>query len=414
MPDHDVPITWHVVATSHWPAPPFWMAFYTLLEIEACPRRWALRTPDYPSLWDGHGYPQLPALPAIEGIIVHSAIDRITKAFADHGCSSVHDPSAIEALKRLGGYTALITDLTNDAMAHYRQNPRAQAVLDGIRRKLLARASELRSRIQRQVSHLDPGARRAKNTRSLHKTGAGNRFPLTEGWYPEIELRSADLRWHGVVDLLTIAPDYCEIRDFKTGAAKEQDQVQVRIYALLWARDRELNPDSRLVNTLVLSYDDRQLHLNAPTADELTALETELKARTAKALSELASAIPKANPSPENCAYCPVRHLCDPYWSWLGSDQYAPPEPTSPFGDIEITITQRHGSTSWDATVGRPPDLQPVLLRTANPSFQLRPGQRLRVLNAHMTKPQQQDPGGELLPSVITTGDATEMFLRPE
>ncbi len=390
------------------------MAFYNLLEIEACPRRWALRSARYPSVWDRDGYPQLPALPALEGIIVHSAIDRITKALADRGCNSIREASAIEALKELGGYTVLITELTNDALADYRQNPRAQAVLDGLRRKLVARASDLRTRIQRQVSKLDPGARRAKMTRGHQKGDAAIRSPLTDGAYPEIELRAPDLRWHGVVDLLTVTASHCEIRDFKTGAAKEQDQVQVRIYALLWAHDRERNPASRLVNTLVLSYDDRQLELGGPTADELTSLETDLKARTVKALSALSGSTPTANPSAENCAYCPVRHLCDPYWKWLESDAYTPPEQASPFGDIEITITQRHGSTSWDATTGRPPNFQPVLLRTANPSFQLRPGQRLRVLNAHLTKSQQQDPDGEVLPSVITAGEATEMFLRPE
>jgi PD-(D/E)XK nuclease superfamily len=414
MPDPDIPITWHVVAPSRWPAPPHWMAFYNLLEIEACPRRWALRSAHYPSLWAGDGYPQLPALPAIEGIIVHAAIDRITKALADRACQSIRDASAIEAMKELGGYTVLISELTNNALAHYHQNPRARAVLDGLRRKLVSRASELRSRIQRQVSRLDPGARRAKLTRGPRKTGTESRFPLTEGSYPEIELRSTDLRWHGVVDLLTVAPGCCEIRDFKTGAAKDQDQVQVRIYALLWARDNELNPGSRLVDTLVLSYDDRQLEVAAPSAADLTSLESELKARTATALSALSSGSPKANPSAENCAYCPVRHLCDPYWNWLASDERPPLDPTSPFGDIEITITRRHGSTSWDATAGTPPNLRPGLLRSANPSFQLRPGQRIRVLNAHITTPQPANVDGPEQPSVVTVGETAEMFLRSE
>jgi PD-(D/E)XK nuclease superfamily len=414
MPNLDVPIAWHVVAPSRWPSPPEWMAFYNLLEIEACPRRWALRTAHYPSVWGRPGYPPLPALPALEGIIVHSAIDRITNALADRGCNSIRDASAVEALKELGGYTVLITELTHDALTAFGQNPRARGVLEGLRRKLVARASELRTRIQRQVSRLDPGARRAKMTRGAPKSESATRPPLTEGAYPEIELRSHDLRWHGVVDLLTVTASYCEIRDFKTGAAKERDQLQVRIYALLWARDSERNPANKLVDTLVLSYDDRQLKLGGPTADQLTSLEADLKARTATALSALSNNSPAANPSVENCAHCPVRHLCDPYWNWLGSDAYTPPEPTSPFGDIEITITQRHGSASWDATAGRPDHLEPVLLRIANPSFQLRRGHRLRVLNAHITKPQQQDPEGELIPSVITAGEATEMFLRPE
>jgi hypothetical protein len=51
---------------STWPQLPRWMSFSALLEIEACPRRWALKSATYPSVWNGRGYPRIPQSAAIE------------------------------------------------------------------------------------------------------------------------------------------------------------------------------------------------------------------------------------------------------------------------------------------------------------------------------------------------------------
>lgn len=405
MPSDAHPDASHVVAPTQWAPAPIWMSFSTLLEIEACPRRWALRTAQYPSVWDRPGYPPLPQIAAIEGLLVHGAIDRITNALADAGCPAIRDPRSIEVLRQLGGYTSIIAALLDKALTDFEGNPRAASALDSIRLKLTSRIPELRSRVQRQVSRIDPTVLRTSITSPPSNRAAESRLPLSHGAYPEIHVRVPQLQWHGVIDLLTIADASCEIRDFKTGAIKEQDQLQIRIYALLWARDKELNPSARLVDMLVVSYDTREVRAPGPDQAALLHLEADVQRRTRTALAAIAEHPSVSNPSIENCAHCYVRHLCNDYWEWLPRRG---PVPTSPrFDDFEVRITGRHGPSSWD---GRTVSDEPILLRTANPNLDLGPGQSVRILNAHRSGPQKEDE----TPLVITLGTSSEVFFLAE
>ena len=85
--------------------------------------------------------------------------------------------------------------------------------------------------------------------------------------------------------ILTLSATHCEIRDFKTGTPKDEHQFQLLIYALLWWRDRDLNPSARLANRLIVSYDDRDIEIQAPGVDVLCSTEEELRKRTTAALA---------------------------------------------------------------------------------------------------------------------------------
>jgi hypothetical protein len=99
---------------------------------------------------------------------------------------------------------------------------------------------------------------------------------LTAGVFAEIELRATQAGWKGKVDLLVISPDACEIVDFKTGAQDEQHRFQIRVYALLWSRDNELNPSGRLATRLILRYSGADVDVVPPTRAELDDLEREV------------------------------------------------------------------------------------------------------------------------------------------
>ncbi len=249
--------------------------------MEACPRRWALKAAQYPEVWEQRGYPRVPQAAALEGIVVHSAIERIVSALAERGCASLRDEKAIETLKELGGYTEVIGNCIVIAVRQYQGNPRAESVLDNVRRGLATRVPELRSQVQRQVSRIQPSARATRAIGATIQLERKVRFQVPDGSHPEVELRVPELAWHGIVDLLALSKVSCEIRDFKTGSMKEVDELQLRIYALLWARDRDLNPSGRLADKLVLSYNDRDVEVAAPSNEALVLLEREISSRTA-------------------------------------------------------------------------------------------------------------------------------------
>lgn len=70
------PEIWTAERPSRWPEAPRNMSVTAVSEIEACPRRWALRHADYPKLWGGYGYPPRVHMGALLGSITHLASTR--------------------------------------------------------------------------------------------------------------------------------------------------------------------------------------------------------------------------------------------------------------------------------------------------------------------------------------------------
>lgn len=89
------------------PDPPDFWSYSSLREVQACPRRYVLGHSQYPELWDGRGYPQLPHVAALFGEIVHDALARIIPALARAGCSAIDSPNAVAVLRGLGGYSVI-------------------------------------------------------------------------------------------------------------------------------------------------------------------------------------------------------------------------------------------------------------------------------------------------------------------
>ncbi len=242
---------WIAASPISWPSEPDDLTFSTLKEIEVCPRRWALSSASYPSLWDNRGYPQKLHLKALAGTVVHAALETVTKELVGAGCPSVFDASAVMVLQRLGGLTKVIARAIDQLAARIGSNPRAARLTDHFIRSLRAQSPELRGRVQTML------ARRVLLVGSNGGVGGNSRRdrgPLGPGVYCEIELRVPQMRWKGRADLVTIDSESCVITDFKTGESSADHELQLKIYALLWSRDEVLNPGALLASRLVLAY----------------------------------------------------------------------------------------------------------------------------------------------------------------
>ena len=225
---------WDTRPPAAWPEAPSEMTVTTLLEIESCPRRWALLAAAYPGLWSGRGYPPRVTLAALGGTVVHLALERITKALVEAGCGSVQDSAAVEVMRTLGGYTKIIGDCIQAVQARAATNPRTFRVADFINRSLRAQVPDLRARTQRLLSSVRVPDVRVSRAQPRQTGGNAYRAPLAEGIYAELELRVPTLRWKGKADLLVIAPTSCGLTDFKTGAPDQAHEFQLHVYALLW------------------------------------------------------------------------------------------------------------------------------------------------------------------------------------
>src|ERR1039458_9661242 len=98
-----------ISSDGYWPQPPDIFSFSTLREIERCPNQWMLRRAQFPDIWNGHGYPDLPSLPALFGKALHSTLETIIAALVERGCHCSASPEAVNILRMLGRFTANIS-----------------------------------------------------------------------------------------------------------------------------------------------------------------------------------------------------------------------------------------------------------------------------------------------------------------
>lgn len=398
----DTQAQWTVISPTTWPDPPAEMSVSTYTEIEECPRRWALSAAEYPDLWSGRGYPPRLQVAALAGSVVHLALEIITKRLTRAGAPSQDHPLATQVLKDLGGYTTVVQGCVEHLLKRFADNPRARPLMEHAQRTLQGQVPALRTRVQAMLArlHLAGGAAASPPTTA----STPRRLSLTNGMYPEVELRAKCIGWKGKVDLLVLADDACEITDFKTGATDEAHKFQVRVYAVLWRLDDELNSSGRFVNRLVLAYESHDVDVPPPSAQEVDELGQELLERRRGAETALAARPPAARPSAEKCRFCSVRHLCDAYWAGTGqavSDD-------GRFGDVELKLVGRHGPTSWDAVVVRARDLparSPALLRLQLP-IEFKVGTRVRVLDGGLAR----DPEDTAAPLIVTLGAFSETY----
>ena len=388
-----------------WPDAPVDLTFSTLKDIEACPRRWALSSASYPSLWDDRGYPPKVQLNALAGTVVHAVLEIVTKELVGAGCPSVHDASAVGVLQRLGGLTQIVSKAIDHLASRVGKNPRAAKLVDYFTRSLRAQTPELRGRIQmmlaRRVLPSKPSAGRASGVRR-------ERGPIGFGVYCEIELRVPRLGWKGRADLLALASDSCEITDFKTGEPSDDHAFQLRIYALLWNQDEILNPTARLATRLVLAHPQGDTTVVAPTIEEITELETQLATRGAAARKAIAADPPEAMPSPQQCRYCGVRHLCETYWQPEVQQRMADETKgeVRSFVDVEVSIERRHGPKSWDIVFIAGTNQTRGLLRTSG-DLDFQSGQKLRILDVAQAAADPESAGIRCL----TIGILSEVYV---
>lgn len=373
-------------ALLHGP-PAFW-SYSALGEIETCPRRYVLSRGKYPELWDGDGYPPVPSPAALFGDIVHDALDALVKALAGAGCESLRAPGAIEVVKSLGGYAAVVKTALERRLRRLEGNPRlSQDVLLRLTRVVVDRAEEARAQVQEYLSRMTFPAWAAP-VLPAHDEGTGmvngpafRRRPASAGTHPEITLANENLRLVGRIDLLTVSDSQARIVDYKTGDEDASHRDQVILYALLWTLDRVVNPKQIPITELVIAYPSHDVRIAAAEISELNALEEAVRLRIETADQLAAEVPPQARPRPELCVYCPVRGLCSAYWSSIVPDTADVSDGT--WFDYEGIVGPQNGVRSrWmlDLDTGQ----KQLLLRTTPSAPLLSEGAAIRLLGIRL------------------------------
>ncbi len=398
---------WRVVRPDKWPDPPTRFSYSALKEIETCPRRWALARGDYSASLGRKGYPRKPRKGTLAGEVAHLALQKIAMALQAAGCVGPDDPAVVAALRGLGGLSAVLESCAVEVMGAAASNPRVAHRMEHLRSDLIRRLPELRHVVQgalQRIFGVTPPIVPIHRWETRSAEGS-KREALQPGFHAEVELAPRQLPWVGWADVIKLTAESCEIIDYKTGVEEPAHFEQLRIYALLWLRDEELNPERRPATNLTVVYPGTTYTVAPPSPSEIKDLEDELERRADTGRAALLGRPPRASVGADACRFCDVKHLCDDYWTPLG--QQLVREASLPaVRSVQVEVLEPRGAHSWTVVV----DLDPYLaagtraLLTAQEMLSLKEGHSIRLVDAWI--PDQTEDG---LPA-IRLGSNSEIY----
>jgi len=265
----------------------------------------------------------------------------------------------VSALRSLGGISVVLDNAARETIRGWESNPRLWPRAKELATELQRQVPVLRPRVQQFLNRVDLSRLRPRRepTASNVSVGEGGLVrPLAPGLYAEVPLVSEELGWYGKADLLRVTGENEEagdaILEFKTGLPKPDHAFQLRIYALLWARDATRNPAQRRVRKLTVLYGGGAVEVPAPCSDnDLEGVAQELGERRAQARAAVQQSPPVPRPSCEACEWCEVRQLCPAYWAPATRASMASAADPLHRIDVGVQVLHQQGAWSWVARV---------------------------------------------------------------
>jgi CRISPR/Cas system-associated exonuclease Cas4 (RecB family) len=373
---------YELVEPTCWATPPDIYSFSSLLEIEGCPRSWQLMR----SAWgDQPSYPQRPHPKAIEGRIVHEAIEMLVRALGTRGMPAIGSTKFQDAVRECDfwGYFARETAMWNERLdEHPRRGP--HFVLRTPPRELANQAIRMFREQYTPSSSPNPPVGRLESREHRQSTDFG-RLLRSRGALAELRIEHPSLPFAGIIDLVRLDGGEVEVVDFKTGVVKEEHERQVMLYGVLWWRSTGVAPSKVSLQYL------GERRTKTVTVEQLAAVDDDLSQAIDAAHGALLEHPASARPS-DGCRFCAARARCEPGWL---HHQSTTARARTGIVDIEATVASRpvdHGflatrqgkevSVVFDVAVGSllPPLAEGSVLRMVDcvakdegKTFEIRP-----------------------------------------
>lgn len=308
-----------------WAEPPSTWSSTSLDDVDACPRRWQLLR----SRWgDFERFPVRPHPAAIEGQIVHEALDRLTRACGQRGnppFGSAEFSAALNDADFFPCFARAVIEWQQRLTAHPRPGPPFRLRVSG--EELANRAVRMfREQYKPDGSVASLAAERATDSSADVTALLKQKRVLSE-----VKLTHPKIPFLGILDRVQHTWEGVEVVDFKTGKPSDKHRKQLLRYALLWWRktgDAPVRVSAQYLDG-VASWPVTQSALEDVEADLLKNLPL---------LSEALNAHPAAAKPGTGCHTCAVRARCAV--GWAAGEEAALVDGR---GDAELTVTAKAG-----------------------------------------------------------------------
>lgn len=365
---------------TRWAEPPTLFSFSSLQSIRQCPRRWQMIN----SEWGIHKrFPERPQPSAIEGQIIHEALDKLARELGKCGHPPIGSLAFQAAIESCGFW-----DFFAEKINYWNTNLASHSQA-GYRYTLQTKPRDLANQAIRLFrEQYQPKTSQASNevplplplTKVSSETEQGLLSLLNEkGALSELRLEHPSLPVMGIIDLIILDDaGFTTIVDFKTGMRKTSHEEQLYLYAVLWWRVTNNQPAKIIVQYLDTHWE------TLLKEDDLLAAEENVSNEIYQAV-EILEQQPASAKTSQDCLYCPIRPRCEEGWAFC--QKQISHGLVKRQIDLEVTVVSSPTSTGFLGTCPTGKTVSIVYTNAVAFSFpRLEYGRTFRLVDAAISK----------------------------
>ena len=366
----------------------------TLNEVEECPKRFALRRASFPEIWSRAGFPNRISAAQVKGIVVHEVVSMIMNSVQNS--SELAEISVMSFLKERGGYLELLKSILDKELLSANSNPRAELMVESIKREILSDLSELRGQVQyfvkESINKLPAASSRVENEEINEMASTTFQIPPINSEYKIVD---SEFPIEGYLDLLLTNEVIDHIIDYKTSKTIHDEYWdQLSLYAWLWYRSAKnlRKGDCRIEVISGANLSESRII----KIEDLPTIQMNVLDRIENAEQSITGEV-AAKPSIDSCKFCAVKVLCNPYWN-MNENQST----EAKWSDMRIRTIGSLGGNAWSVSI-LSDDTPAMLIVGDRDDGSIEIGQELRLLNAY--KNEDEETG-----AVIRLSQNSEIF----
>ena len=352
----------------------------TLNEVEECPKRFALRRASFPEIWSRAGFPNRISAAQVKGIVVHEVVSMIMNSVQNS--SELAETSVMSFLKERGGYLELLKIILEKELLSVNSNPRAELMVESIKREILSDLSELRGQVQyfvkESINKLPAASSRVENEEINEMASTTFQIPPINSEYKIVD---SEFPIEGYLDLLLTNEVIDHIIDYKTSKTIHDEYWdQLSLYAWLWYRSAKnlRKGDCRIEVISGANLSESRII----KIEDLPTIQMNVLDRIENAEQSITGEI-AAKPSIDSCKFCAVKVLCNPYWN-MNENQSA----EAKWSDMRIRTIGSLGGNAWSVSI-LSDDTPAMLIVGDRDDGSIEIGQELRLLNAYKNEDEE-------------------------